>query len=206
MTQLPKGLIQKHMFPAFVTPIVNYVWPEHEKINTQLYEMLKNQAECERGLARSNVGGWHSSLDFFDCDDELVQELKKKIQAFTQELLAEFYPPDALPSFRMEAWANVLGFGAYNTVHTHPNAAWSGIYYVTANEAVAEHSFSGKLELIDPRVAANFTYADQSSLYGRFLLSPVAGQMIMFPAWLQHQVHPYFGKGLRVSIAVNIIL
>ncbi len=30
--------------------------------------------------------------------------------------------------------------------------------------------------------------------------------MIMFPAWLNHFVHPFFGKGERISIAFNILM
>jgi hypothetical protein len=28
--------------------------------------------------------------------------------------------------------------------------------------------------------------------------------MIVFPGWLQHFVHPYFGSGERISIAFNV--
>ena len=29
--------------------------------------------------------------------------------------------------------------------------------------------------------------------------------MIVFPAWLNHLVHPFFGDGERISIAFNIV-
>jgi hypothetical protein len=28
--------------------------------------------------------------------------------------------------------------------------------------------------------------------------------MLMFPSWLQHCVHPYFGDAPRISIAFNV--
>ncbi|NJN46627.1 MAG: hypothetical protein HC808_09270 [Candidatus Competibacteraceae bacterium] len=30
--------------------------------------------------------------------------------------------------------------------------------------------------------------------------------MVVFPGWLQHQVHPYFGPGERITIAFNVIM
>lgn len=206
MNDISKNLVQKHLFPAFVTPIVNYIWQEHKELNQQLLEYILSLAQTEAGLTRSNVGAWHSELDFFDREVECVQLLKNKLRAFSEQLLKEFYSPESLPNIRLEGWANVLGFGGYNTVHAHPNAAWSGVYYVTTNENLEQQPFSGKLELLDPRAATNLAYTDKSTLYGRFLLSPVAGQMLMFPAWLPHQVHPSFSKEPRVSIAMNILL
>lgn len=195
---------QKHMLPIFVTPVANYLLPDHQELNQQLQSAILQMAELDSGVSRSNVGGWHSSLDFLERDLECVKIFSEKINSLVKLLLLQFYAADALPAYRLEGWANVLRYGEYNSVHAHPNSAWSAVYYVTANEKIAKHPFSGKLELLDPRVAANLTYTDQSGLYGRFLLSPVAGQIILFPSWLQHQVHAYFGKEARISIAVNV--
>jgi uncharacterized protein (TIGR02466 family) len=35
---------------------------------------------------------------------------------------------------------------------------------------------------------------------------PKAGRLVMFPAWLLHQVRPYKGKAQRISIAFNLSL
>jgi hypothetical protein len=36
------------------------------------------------------------------------------------------------------------------------------------------------------------------------LVSPAAGNMLMFPSWVSHAVRPYTGDGLRISIAINL--
>ncbi len=33
---------------------------------------------------------------------------------------------------------------------------------------------------------------------------PQSGRMVIFPAWLMHQVRPYRGTGVRISIAFNL--
>jgi hypothetical protein len=35
-------------------------------------------------------------------------------------------------------------------------------------------------------------------------MPPRAGRLVLFPAWLLHQVRPYRGKAERVSIALNL--
>jgi hypothetical protein len=44
-----------------------------------------------------------------------------------------------------------------------------------------------------------------SKLEERPLIDPIPGVMVLFPSWLQHFVHPFFGKGERISIAFNVV-
>jgi len=37
-------------------------------------------------------------------------------------------------------------------------------------------------------------------------LKPQAGLMVVFPAWIEHWVHPFFGEGNRISIAANVTM
>jgi len=152
------------------------------------------------------VGGWHSSLDFLSRDVAPIQQLRERLWGFTHDLLQQFSQTEQKPVFSIEGWANILRHGQYHSVHSHPNATWSGVYYVSGNEDVEDQPFSGRLELLDPRPSASLNYADSSTLYGRFLLNPQAGQMFVFPSWMQHQVHPCFGNKERISIAFNVML
>jgi hypothetical protein len=36
------------------------------------------------------------------------------------------------------------------------------------------------------------------------LVDPLPGLMVMFPGWLKHMVHPFFGSGERISISFNL--
>ncbi|TGD70946.1 hypothetical protein E4634_20295 [Mangrovimicrobium sediminis] len=195
--------------PAFITPVINYLWPDSETLNARLAELVQDMANSEAGLNRSNVGGWHSGMDFLQRDDEAINTLRQRMREFAESVLRQFAHADAAQApmnFSLEGWANLLRQGQYNSVHCHPNAAWSMVYYVTSNQQVADNPFSGKLELIDPRPGAGLTYSEQTTLYGRFLVNPHAGQMLAFPAWLQHQVHPCAGDGTRISIAANVLV
>jgi uncharacterized protein (TIGR02466 family) len=199
--------IDDALLMCFSTPLMNLVWPDSERLNAELRALIVDEARRGAGLTRSNVGGWHSDLEFLQRDLPCARELAQRVERVINELTRRVARPQAAPQrirFDVESWANVLGPGGYHSLHNHPNAFWSGVYYVTDNEAVDDHPLSGKLELVDPRPGASLRYADLTNLYGRFLLSPRAGQMIVFPSWLQHFVHPYFGGAERISVAFNV--
>ena len=41
-------------------------------------------------------------------------------------------------------------------------------------------------------------------VWGELLAPAVAGALVLFPAWLFHQVRPYIGNAQRISIAFNL--
>ena len=196
----------KYVLPVFVTPVVNYRWPDSDVLNAELREFVLEMEKNEPILNKSNVGGWHSALDFLARDAAPIQALRERLWEFSHNLLQQFSRPGEKPTIRIDGWANVLRHGQYHSVHSHPNAAWSGVYYVTGNEEIEGQPFSGRFELLDPRPGASVNYAESSTLYSRFLLNPSPGQMLVFPSWMQHQVHPYFGENERITVAFNILI
>ena len=107
-------------------------------------------------------------------------------------------------------WANVSPRYAFNRVHTHPGSAWSGVYYVHAPE------HSGKIYFQDPRPQAqvyNVRYKTDAprkrEVWSEVFYEPIVGRLILFPAWLQHEVQPNLSElegeaGERISISFNI--
>jgi hypothetical protein len=60
------------------------------------------------------------------------------------------------------------------------------------------------LEIRDPRPAAIHGRLP-AFMFGRGVnIRPQSGLLVVFPAWIEHWVHPFFGSGERISIAVNI--
>ena len=73
-------------------------------------------------------------------------------------------------------------------------------------EPEAGSPLNGRLELIDPRAGANMLIPENTKLQGRYLITATPGLMVVFPGWLHHLVHPFKGKGTRISIAFNIMM
>lgn len=194
------------MTMIYPTPIVVHQWPDSAALNAELLALVAADEKASPISAeRSNVGGWHSDTRFFERDVPCVRVLLGRIRIMSIELTRALMAPGNY-GFRVEGWANVLRSGQYNSVHVHPNSTWSGVYYVNGNpvEPGTANPFSGKIELIDPRPGASASYTTENILQRRFLYSPTAGAMLVFPSWLQHMVHPYFGAEARVCIAFNV--
>lgn len=200
--------VGQHLMMAYPTPILVYPWPDSDGLNADLRDLIVAAEQAGAGITRSNVGGWHSALDFFGWDAACVRALLARIEFAMVELTRVFLLPEGHGlslRFRVEGWANLTRDGGYHNVHNHGNAHWSGVYYVSDNPPVPGRPMSGKLEFVDPRPAATMLMLDHMSIYGRQLLDPRAGVMVVFPSWLQHQVHPYFGPGERISISFNVV-
>lgn len=176
-------------------------------MNAELRSVILAAEARDEGMTRSNVGGWHSTLDFFAWDAQCIRALRERAEALSIALIrALTIRPEGVTmiGLRFEAWANVTRSGGYNAVHDHPNSVWSGTYYVAADEPDPGRLNNGKLELIDPRAGAGMIHIGPTLLQGRYLIEPLPGLMVVFPSWLKHTVHPFHGKGERISIAFNV--
>jgi len=199
---------QKKISMMFGTPVVSHQWPDSDELNRELAELLlKKEAADELGSGtRSNSGGWQSPGNLITWPDEPILKLKSRMESMVFGLTEQTLRQDGSErSFTLliDAWGNINRQGDYNVVHTHPNAMWSGVYYIQKGEPDPSVRHSGLLELLDPRESANYIQIQNTVFDARTFIENVPGRMILFPSWLKHMVHPFVGKGVRMSIAFN---
>lgn len=194
---------------AFPTPIATHLWPGSEALNRDLAELILAEEGASPSAGRSNVGGWRSGNDFALRREPALERMMGRVRALTGAMTGMMRTPGPL-RVSVEGWANVLRRGQYNSVHQHPNATWSVVYYVTGAQPPApdegDPAFSGKIEFVDPRPGASASYTVESAMQRRVMLDPAPGAMLAFPAWLPHLVHPYFGEAPRISLAYNVLV
>jgi uncharacterized protein (TIGR02466 family) len=196
----------------FPTPIYYADLPAaaalNEAVRPRLYAW---KAEDPAGIVRSNVaalGAWHSQLDMHRRPEyaPLVAEILAAARRMAQDL--GYDPAYELVFDNM--WANINPRHAYNRGHVHPNSLWSGVYYVQAPAR------SGRLVFADPRpqaqvAAAAFTRGVQHppEVWSEVYFEAIAGRLILFPAWLVHEVEPNLAEeegpaADRVSVSFNL--
>jgi uncharacterized protein (TIGR02466 family) len=201
--------LRGHTVNAFATPLLTYTWPDSAALNAELRELIL-EAEKKGGgaVVRSNVGGWHSETGFFKWDAPCVNTLQERVRALAVEMtrmaIVRGRKRRFQATYRMDAWANVMRSGHYHNVHNHPNNLWSGVYYVSTGKPEKGRPFNGTIEFLDPRPAINMVPIPTSIFELRYTIPPKAGLMVMFPSWLHHLVHPFFGHGERISVAFNV--
>lgn len=191
----------------YATPLVEVRLERSAELNRRLGAIILERAASEPGVTRSNAGGWHSPLDLFDWPHEEIKVLKSAVVDLVMQTMQAINPElgDFKCRLALAAWANVSRRGDYNTLHNHPDFHWSGSYYVSSGAPDPDCGAAGCIEFRDPRAAVNMISAPGAS--GKpVVIRPEAGTMLLFPAWLEHFVHPHAGSEPRISIAFNALM
>lgn len=101
-------------------------------------------------------------------------------------------------------WANINPRGGQSSAHTHPNNFLSAVYYVQVPKG------EGVIQFADPRPQAEVMMppvSEGNRFNGNQMsVDVVAGRLVMFPAWMRHNVPPNKGDEERISIAINYML
>ena len=175
--------------------------------NSKLLDAIYSiQAEDTTGLKKSNIGGWHSHEYLFQ--DYRFKELIEFIHISFKEVLKDNNYRDKVIGEVDATWAIINRYNNFNVGHVHPNTDWSCCYYPKIPKGD-----SGKIVFKDPRIAK--TMIDHAHLLENYnsvaqhrvlAIEPIEEELIIFPAWLEHEVHPNNTKEDRVAIASNIVL
>jgi uncharacterized protein (TIGR02466 family) len=170
--------------------------------NAGLETAIRARAAAQPGVKVSNTGGWQSQPDLFDWPESEVRSLAAELDRAIQQYVSFGQAAAVRLKIRRAGWANVNRAGDYNNLHNHPQQHLAAVYYVKAPPP--GDAPDGVLELRDPRPAAGFNgYATLFSAYPmRF--APEPGMLVMFPAFIDHLVHPHRGPDERISLAINI--
>ena len=191
-------MITEYHFPTMI-----YIkdFPDSEKLNKYLEDHIMRWSQNDKGVSKTNAGGWHSSTDM---------NQKEKYNPLTIELFnmqEEIYQKENLSRKPVlgNMWANINYPGNSNRPHLHPNSLFSGVYWIKTPMK------SGNLMLYDPRPGIHTTMPNRkegklpSQLWREIHYEPKAGRCIMFPAWLWHEVKPNESNDTRISVSFNFL-
>ena len=197
---------------VFPTPIVSADLPDAGRVNAALKQAILRRMEQHPSAQHSNLGGWQSTWDFTDWGGDAAGHLITAAKQLASQITCDRAGKPVNVSWHHNAWANVNRAGHGNEFHTHPGCYWSGTYYVDDGGIGADPSLGGEFEFQDPRGVGPAMYAPTlafripggQSVGASETVSPRAGMMLLFPAWLSHAVRPYRGSGTRISVAFNL--
>jgi uncharacterized protein (TIGR02466 family) len=204
--------ISPELSSAFGTPISIRTVDGASTLNAALERAILTRFQRGEANRISNVGGWQSLPDLLDWPEPeiklLAQEADRSIQLISAlpALLQHAASHPSRVKYSAYGWANVNRRGDYNMLHVHPSNHWSVVYYVTTGTPNPDTAMNGRIELRDPRPAASFARIPGFTCGQPMLIRPQAGMMLVFPSWIEHCVHPFYGGGHRISIAINVAL
>ena len=169
--------------------------------NNQLTQDIVNWSNQDKGVSKTNFKGWHSTTDMHTKPE--YQQLAKELF----EMQKEIYDNENLARKPIlgNMWANINPPGSMNMPHVHPNALFSGVYYVKSQPNC------GRLKIIDSRPGVQYNMPVRKpgnpgkDMWRDVNIEPVTGRIIMFPAWLWHGVEENKSNDIRISVSFNFI-
>lgn len=203
----------------FAVPFAFGRFAEHERLNPALMRFILEQeargsvAANPRPLTQRNAPVFESHFNLFRENEPAVQELKAYCW---DQLLATIgmlngYDLPTLERMQIynDCWFHVSRRGGFFGLHNHPNASWSGVYCVDPGQHDADKKDSGVLSFVNPMITSamymDAGVARMTLPYG-YQVANVrlsAGQLVIFPSWVLHDVKPFEGEGARITIAFN---
>jgi uncharacterized protein (TIGR02466 family) len=190
---------------CFPTAVWRFNVPDHEELNRKLLQLAEDErARDPAGVGhRSSVLGWHSKdklhrrpemRDFLATLHDNIAEVGRAYRIDTKQVGLEL----------ASCWIIVNGKFASGAVHCHPNAFFSGVYYISAAENCGDIFFQ------DPRHAALMGACPVTEhapwTVRQISYRPAPGGMLIFPSWLYHGVEPNLSEAPRVSLSFNFRL
>ena len=198
----------------FETPLAYGNLTDGDALISELERLIRQRKDQSPGLARSNIGGWHSDTDMLEWGGQPAQKLAqtainiaKRMSHFQDSSVAD-------REWLVRMWANVTPAGGLNHLHSHPGNLWAAVLYIDMGYETEQESRNagGSFYLEDPRfpmtamrdTAFRMRGADGEPQQHQTEIQLQRGNLIVFPAWLRHGVRLYTVKRERISIAMNI--
>ncbi len=203
--------------PIFSVPFAFDQLSDCDNLNQQLRELfIRRESQGARfanpnPYTPRNTQLFESNFDLFAWPDAPIAALRDFCLARVAQTVAELNQYDAVQMARLnivtDAWFHITRRGGFFGVHNHPMASWSGVYCVSAGISDADQPDSGKLSFVNPFAQMYLDSGNCQQQFpfqlGNYAFNLQAGELILFPSWLVHQVMPFYGENERITVAFN---
>ncbi len=214
MRQPPKITV----IPAFAVPFGASFMADCGQMNYALKALfLSRETDEFKNKSRNSEESktqYESNFDVFTWEQQAVVKLKEFMTSCVLETLGMVneYKPSKVAEFDIyaDAWYHITRKGGYFVNHNHPMASWSAVYCIADGNDEDDTGDSGVTRFFHPQTAAS-TYLDAGNINmvsaqfgtGHKVFKLQAGQILIFPSWIYHEVSPYQGNSERIIVAAN---
>jgi uncharacterized protein (TIGR02466 family) len=203
MSTEDQGLEFKRLWP---TVILERVVPGHENANRALSRLIQKLEQKHKNLTTDYRGD-----NLLATEDPAVSWLRECINITVRDY---FIHLDMRYDIRwsLQGWANINRFGDYHDYHNHPHAYLSGTYYVQVPSTLERLETRrdvrpGRITFYDPRSSVNMiAIKGDPYVEPEHTITPAPGTILLWPAFVNHFVHPNLSKQPRISVSFNVML
>lgn len=203
--------------PAFAVPIAHAFLKPCDSLNRELEKLfLERETQEFRNPAPAHnpqAEMFESRVDLFTWPEPCIRALRDFMleSVFRVAMAASATAPGDFARLRLSnhTWFHVTRHTGYFVSHNHALASWSAVYCVKDGADTAGAPRGGVLRLFDTRGGAD-AFLDlanqrlrQPFAVGDLDLQLRPGQLVIFPSYLFHEVTPYYGQDVRITVASN---
>lgn len=197
---------QGHVKDLWPTKLYNRKIDGFSEPNRALLKLVRDLDK-----ANKNVTVAYRDNNILNMDHPGTNWLRQEVNQSVIEYL-QTIGIDYAVNWQIHAWANINRKGDYHDAHNHPHSYLSGTYYLKVpSPATQGRNRSdvrpGHITFYDPRPGINMiSIKNDPYVDPEHTILPEPGQLMMWPAFLNHFVHPNLSNETRISISFNIIL
>jgi uncharacterized protein (TIGR02466 family) len=188
------------------TLLLKRTLPDAEAANKELARLIEDLDSKHRDLTTD-----YRRDDLFTFEHPATAWLRECVNITVRDYFRHL-GMDYDIRWSLQAWANVNRFGDYHDYHNHPHAYLSGTYYVRVPTKLEKLETRndirpGRLTLYDPRACANMiAIKGDPYIEPEYTVTPEPGMILLWPAFVNHFVHPNLSNEPRLSVSFNIML
>jgi len=192
---MEKQIKKRELFAADVFHINTGTEEQRQQLIT---EVLETKKLYPQGNDRSNPNCWRADNPCRDIS-WLMQDIAimmDEIVKYYEDIDPAFKERKDLEKAKVNYWANVNGHDSYNVVHSHKLKQFSAVYYLQGEG-------TGQIAFINP--ANLLSDCNWGSPFTRdFQMNPKDGDLIIWPAWVPHQVSRNESNRERINLVFDI--
>lgn len=169
-----------------------------EQRSRLIEEILSTKNNHPAGIDKSNLGCWRWNNPCSDIDwlmEEIIEVLDSAVKLYNQEDKT-FSHRKKLDLITVDYWANVNQPGSRNSIHSHKPAQFSACYYLQAEG-------TGGIRFLNP--SNIMAECNPGSPFIRdYMILPNDGDLLLWPAWIPHEVETNFSNKERINLAFDL--
>lgn len=186
------------MIPLFEANLYSRTSVGTDEQVSKLKEEILYYKSKEPTVKNSNPGCWRGqqtleTIGFLlEAIDEMVLQ---NIRDYSKR--DNVFADNTSPDWRIVYWSNVNEPGSRNTMHSHSPSIFAGTYYL-------QGTGTGELRLVNPaNVLSNCN--PRSPFIRDTSVFPSDRDLLMWPAWVPHEVLTNFSDKQRINVAYDVV-
>ena len=174
------------------------------KKNKIIKFIYKEREKDPEGIIKSNKGGWQSKPSPYIKDDNiLLSTIRKTIESYFGNGVMNLEN-----AIRFQAmWININKKGDYNLTHNHPMCHMAAVWWIKAPKDCGNLEFQSphSYDSGDEMWMYTEEFKRKNLVYPSYHYFPTEGNIVLFPAHLNHRVDPNESDEDRISVSFNLL-